>query len=89
MSTQGGALKKLFELLAPTILAVIVFGSMMHTRVTVVENKTEIHGKSIDKMQESWMSLEDVRELKAVIRDLANEVTKLKVEVAKDRYAKK
>ena len=75
--------KRWLELLAPTVLALIVFGSMMHTRVTMVEAQVKKNGETIEKMRESWVSRGDVRELKDAIKELTLEVNKLKVEVAK------
>lgn len=73
------------ELLAPTLLALVVFGSMMNTRVTVVEAAIVRHTVAIEKMQESWLSSEEVRELKAAVRGLTVEVNALKVELARGR----
>jgi hypothetical protein len=72
-------MKKWAEILVPLFIVVMSFyanAQVMEHRITELETTQ-------DKIMESWLSPEDIIELKTAIKDLSAEVTHLKVAIAK------
>ena len=71
-------LREWVKILVPLIL----MAGLGYSRLVVVETQATQNKFRIEKMSESWLSPDDVKELKTLIGDLTKEVTKLKVAIA-------